>query len=137
MQTTILFADADPRTVEAVADEGRLWLDPAAMEEATGWTLKPEGLCRGDACVPLPGDGSWLDAEGRVELTAFAARARRPVIADEARGVWGFGEPAESRDARATSAQAPDFTLPDLDGTPVSLSDFRGRKVFLLSWGSY
>jgi peroxiredoxin Q/BCP len=24
---------------------------------------------------------------------------------------------------------APDFTLPDADGTPVSLSDFRGRRV--------
>ena len=26
---------------------------------------------------------------------------------------------------------APDFTLPDKDGNPVSLSDFRGRKVVL------
>ena len=24
---------------------------------------------------------------------------------------------------------APDFTLPDADGTPVALSDLRGRKV--------
>lgn len=27
--------------------------------------------------------------------------------------------------------KAPDFTLPDKDGNPVSLSDFRGRKVVL------
>ena len=27
--------------------------------------------------------------------------------------------------------QAPDFTLPDANGTPVSLSDFRGKKVIL------
>ena len=27
--------------------------------------------------------------------------------------------------------QAPDFTLPDKDGNPVSLSDFRGKKVIL------
>ncbi|GAB3674613.1 thioredoxin-dependent thiol peroxidase [Actinocorallia lasiicapitis] len=28
-------------------------------------------------------------------------------------------------------APAPDFTLPDADGTPVSLSDFRGHKVIV------
>jgi len=27
---------------------------------------------------------------------------------------------------------APDFTLPDLNGIPVSLSDFRGRSNVLL-----
>ena len=27
--------------------------------------------------------------------------------------------------------KAPDFTLPDQNGTPVSLSDFRGKKVVL------
>ena len=27
--------------------------------------------------------------------------------------------------------KAPDFTLDDQDGTPVSLSDFRGRKVLV------
>ncbi len=27
---------------------------------------------------------------------------------------------------------APDFSLPDFSGTPVSLSDFRGRKNVLL-----
>ena len=29
-------------------------------------------------------------------------------------------------------AIAPDFTLPDLNGNPVSLSDFHGRKIVLL-----
>ncbi len=28
-------------------------------------------------------------------------------------------------------SQAPEFTLPDQDGAPVSLSDFRGKKVVL------
>jgi thioredoxin-dependent peroxiredoxin len=28
-------------------------------------------------------------------------------------------------------AEAPAFTLPDQSGSPVSLSDFRGRKVLL------
>jgi peroxiredoxin Q/BCP len=33
--------------------------------------------------------------------------------------------------------EAPDFTLPDLDGNLHSLSDYRGRKVVLLTWASF
>ncbi len=32
----------------------------------------------------------------------------------------------------APGEQAPDFTLPDQDGRPVSLGDFRGRRVVLV-----
>jgi peroxiredoxin Q/BCP len=34
-------------------------------------------------------------------------------------------------DRLSTGDQAPDFTLPDADGTPVSLADYRGRKVIV------
>jgi peroxiredoxin len=30
--------------------------------------------------------------------------------------------------------QAPDFTLPDQNGLPVSLTDFRGRKSVVLAF---
>ena len=31
-----------------------LWLSADDAERATGWTLKPEGMCHDDVCVPLP-----------------------------------------------------------------------------------
>ena len=33
--------------------------------------------------------------------------------------------------------QAPDFTLRALDGSPVGLSDYRGKKVVLFFWASW
>lgn len=33
--------------------------------------------------------------------------------------------------------EAPDFTLSDIKGNPVSLSDFRGRQVVLVFWASW
>ena len=40
-------------------------------------------------------------------------------------------------EAPETSNKAPDFELPDLDGKPVSLSDFRGKPVFLNFWATW
>ncbi|QEC47266.1 TlpA family protein disulfide reductase [Baekduia soli] len=136
-RVTVLYELADPVQAAAVADGDRLWLAPGDLAAATGWSLEPEGLCHGQACVPLPADGSWRDAAGRVDLTAFAARLGRPVACDEQHAIWAFGAPARDDAAGPPSAQAPDFTLPDLHGTLHALSDHRGTKVLLLAWGSY
>lgn len=36
---------------------------------------------------------------------------------------------------RLVDSQAPDFTLEDLDGEKVTLSDYRGQVVLLAFWG--
>ncbi len=135
MNTTVLYDDEVVVARELRADGDRLWLSAEDLEAATGWVLKPQGLCKGEACVPLPADGSWRDPQGLVSLTDFARREGRPVVHDEEHSVWAFGAPAAARSI--TSIEAPDFTLPDLDGTLHSLSDYRGKKVFLHAWGSY
>jgi len=33
--------------------------------------------------------------------------------------------------------EAPDFALPSLDGNPIKLSDYRGKKVVLFMWASW
>ena len=42
-------------------------------------------------------------------------------------GVYRLGE----------NIDAPEFTLPDLDGTPKSLSDFQGKFILLNFWATW
>ena len=49
----------------------------------------------------------------------------------------GAGRTADERNATLEDMQAPDFTLPDIDGTPRTLSELRGKKVFLATWASW
>jgi hypothetical protein len=103
-------------------------------EKVTGWTLKPEGMCRADVCVPMP--GSAVGAS-EVDLAAFWRQLGGPVVTSDAHDVWALGAPAEERNAALDGLEAPDFTLPDVDGVPRTLSQLRGKKVFLATWASW
>jgi hypothetical protein len=83
--------------------------------------------------VPAPG----LVRDGTVDLAALAALLGRPLALDTDEGAACLGVGASDRASRLASLDAPDFTLPDLDGRPVTLSGFRGKKVFLLAWASW
>ena len=138
MTVTILYEDRPPVIAEDAREVGdRLLLAPADFEAATGWVLKPQGLCREDACLLLPPDGSWRDDQGRIDLVPFGNHFKQPVVRDVEHSVWAVGASADARLDALLSLEAPDFTLPDVDGKAHSLSDFRGKKVFMFSWGSY
>ena len=51
---TVLHDQRETGHADHAVDGDSLWLDAAAIESATGWAWKPEGLCRGDICVPVP-----------------------------------------------------------------------------------
>ena len=51
---TILNEQHETRPTHALAEGDSLWLDRSGIEAATGWSWKPEGLCQGDLCTPLP-----------------------------------------------------------------------------------
>jgi hypothetical protein len=123
-----------PTSEHDVAAHDGLWMSPVEAEKVTGWTLKPEGMCRADICVPLPASAVGVN---EVDVEAFWTRLGGPVVASEARDVWALGAPADERNAALEGLQAPDFTLPDIDGTPRSLSQLRGKKVFLATWASW
>jgi len=116
-----------------------LWLAPPALRESTGWALEAAGLCRGPVCVPiLPGrQAEFARGDGAVNLAAVARQRGQAVVHDDERSIWVFGAPAEARAANRPSLDAPDFTLPDLDGRPHSLAETRGKKVVLAAWASW
>ena len=111
-----------------------LYLAPADAERATGWTWKPEGMCRAEMCVPLP---PAMTRDGRVDVAAFWEHLGNPVLHDDARETWVLGTGAAARNAALAGLDAPDFTLPDLTGAAHSLSELRGKKVFLTTWASW
>jgi len=129
----------DVRTVEARIHGGRVLVAPESLPTAIGWALKPEGLCRDEVCVPVR-DRDALVVDGLVDLAAAAEALRRPAVVDAAdpeRAYVAIALPAEERRRALRELEAPDITLPDLDGTPHSLSEWGGRKRLLQAFSSW
>jgi hypothetical protein len=126
-------------TVPAAETQGdALWLPARETEAATGWVAKTEGLCNGERCVPLPsGREQVFVREARVNVAALWRHLGHPVVHSASGHVWVLGRGARDRAAALHSLEAPDFTLPDASGRPHSLSDYRGKKVFLVTWASW
>jgi len=123
-----------PTGEHKVSVQDGLWMSAADAAKTTGWTLKPEGMCLAERCVPLPTAAVKGD---RVDVAAFWTKLGGPVVAAENGEVWALGAPADERNTALEGLVAPDFTLPDIDGTPRTLSALRGKKVFLATWASW
>ena len=141
MSINLLYGERPAQVTEAQADGQNLWLSLPALSNATGWELKPEGACLGEVCVPIPTgrEADFLRANDGAEfnLAALARLRDQPVVHNDEHGVWFFGEAANARGTALASLEAPNFSLPDLDGKMHSLSDYRGKKVLLMSWASW
>ena len=103
-----------------------------AFADATGWIAKPEGMCKGDVCVPVP---TAFDADGMLDVTAVAERLGMALVADDEAGVWALGPDSGGR--ALTTATVPPIELPDIDGNPFNLAAMHGRKVLLVAWASW
>jgi peroxiredoxin len=116
---------------------GRLWLTPADLAAATGWERTPEGLCRGDVCVPVERHPGLERDDGRIDLARLAPPAGAQLVVDAGERVAVLGASAAARAAALASGAAPDFTLPDIDGAPFALRDVRGRKTLVVAFASW
>ncbi len=131
-----ILEDGSALEVQAEVVGDRVRLTPEALHESLGWQLKPEGLCRGEVCVPVR-DRSKLVIDGAIDLSGFAETLGRPLALDAAEGAAAIGTAAADRVSQLASLEAPDFTLPDLAGKLHSLSTHRGKKVLLIAYASW
>lgn len=141
LRATVVYDDVAMEITNANEDAGQLWITTADLQRTTHFEVKPQGVCRGVLCFPLPKarHREFLrDQQGQAwfNLTAFAYFLNQPVAHDEALATWYFGLRSDQRQGLSSLA-APDFALPDMTGKMHSLSDFRGKKVFLVTWASW
>jgi hypothetical protein len=122
--------------LEATLEGERVWLAPDALARATGWVLKPEGLCKEAVCVPVRDRSALVGAHG-VDLAAFAAALGLPLALDAAERSAALGTAAADRASALASLEAPDFSLPDLAGRRHTLSEHRGKKALLIAYASW
>lgn len=107
-----------------------------SLGDLIGWTLKPQGLCRDERCVIVP-DRSAVETDGGVDLVAIAQLLDRPVAVDTDAGLVAIGAERQQRRSALQDRRAPDFSLPDLDGTWHALSDHRSKKKLLVAFSSW
>ncbi len=130
--TTVLYNDRSVTLDQVRPDEKDLWIHGADLPRVNEFTLKPQGACREDICIPIPKDlknGAWFN------LSGFAKRTGEAVVRDSS--VWSFGEIPVMGGSYLSSRIAPDFAAPDRKGKLVHLSDFRGKKVLVVTWASW
>ena len=136
-RATILYDDHAVTLDRVRADRSnpaRLWVQTRDLPRINEFELKPEGACRADLCVPVPKsmiDGEYFDFSGFARLTGQAE------VADSTTRTWSYGEMPVLRGAFLESRMAPDFAVPDRNGKTVRLSDFRGKKVLVVTWASW
>ena len=115
-----------------------LWLSNSDTAAITGWSMKPEGLCKDDVCVPTPlGRSEGFVRGDNINVSAFWDLMGKPAVRSANADVWLLGEGASTCNNALLSLEAPDFTLNDLDGNLHSLSDFRGKRVLLVTCASW
>lgn len=111
-----------------------LWVHKTDLPRINEFELKPQGACRADVCIPVD---KAMTHGAFFNLTAFARKVGQTFVADRDARVWSFGEIPLVRGQFVASRVAPDFAIADRTGRLVHLSDFRGRKVLVLTWASW
>ena len=103
------------------------------FSSVTGWDAKPEGMCRGEVCIPAPGA---LD-NGAVNIETAAARLGMPIVHDTEHGVWSLGAATATGRTLATAVARFPSSLIDAMGRGFDFASLRGRRIIMIAWASW
>ena len=139
---TVLYDDQVITVAETLADPNDLWVLPEDLPRINGFELKPEGACFGALCVPVLQDRDselfvTRSGQGWFNVSELARKLEQAFVFDADHHVWSFGQIPLTRREFLRLGMAPDFELPNRDGEMVRLSDFRGKKLLLMTWASW
>ncbi|MCR9258811.1 MAG: hypothetical protein NXH95_03750 [Pseudomonadaceae bacterium] len=126
--------------VKRILQEPGLWVLPEDLTRINGFTLKPEGACLGELCIPLQQGSDLLktvDDQQWINVSAFADLMEQAWVVDDDARVWSFGEMPATRQSMFANAQAPEFEIQDRQGNVVRMSDFKGKKALIITWSSW
>jgi len=140
--TVVLYQDKAVTVDQVLGDPNDLWVTPADLTRVNQFTLKPEGACLDDLCVPVKQDSDsaiFVTRSGQrwFNVSELARRLNQAYVFDHAAAVWSFGDIPATRDNALRTGMAPDFEITDRTGKPIKLSAYKDKKVILLTWASW
>jgi AhpC/TSA family protein len=141
-RATVLYQNRVVELERTLPDPTDLWVLPKDLPRINDFELKPEGACLAELCIPVRQDRDseifvTRARQGWFNVTELARRLQQAFVADQQHSVWSFGNIPVTRNAFLQTTMAPDFALPDQHGKLVRLSDFKGKKVLIVTWASW
>lgn len=139
---TVVSLDGVATIEKTLPDPNDLWVTKADLPQVNGFELKPEGACLDEICIPIrqnQDSNLFVTRQdlGWVNVTELARIVQQPMVADHDTQTFSLGVIPVQRTSFVRDAIAPDFELTDWKGKTHQLSDFKGKKIMLLSWASW
>jgi hypothetical protein len=134
---TVLMNDQVYTLDSAKSENNTLWVTAEDLKKFSGFEIKPEGACLDEICIPLTPEMTRTEGDVKLYNATELARKLQQSFVESIDQTWAFGPVPQKITTYLKSALAPDFAIADRNGKVVRLSDFKGKKVLILTWASW
>lgn len=133
---TISMNEAEKQLTITGSPANDIYLANAPVVRSKGYSL--DSLLAAHPASPVSAYFVVKDFAYKLDLEAMkAVRAKFDASLDGTSYIQQIESMIARMEKVQVGSEAPDFTLPDVDGNPVSLSSFRGKYVLVDFWASW